>query len=69
MSLPANVWAQLKNITADELVRALLRDGWVLDVARAGSKRVYRHPDGRRVAIDYHPGKTFGPKLGGTYGD
>lgn len=63
MSFSSNVWAQIKAITADELESALFKDGFLLDVAKPGSKRVYRHTDGRRVAIDYHPGKTSGPNL------
>jgi predicted RNA binding protein YcfA (HicA-like mRNA interferase family) len=59
---PGNIWNQIKNITADEFITALKKDGFVLDVGR-GAKRVYRHSDGRRVAIDYHPQKTFGPNL------
>jgi len=62
MKFPPNVWNQLKNITADELERALERDGWELDEGR-GSIQVYRHADGRRVSVHYHPVKTFGPNL------
>jgi len=58
----SNIWKQLKSITADDFISALLKDNFVVDVSR-GSKRVYRHNDGRRVAIDYHPGKTFGKNL------
>lgn len=62
MSFPGHVWDQLKGKSADELVKALSRDGWTLDTTR-GAIRVYRHPDGRRVAIHYHPKKTYGPAL------
>jgi len=62
MTFPDHIWKQLKSITADELVRALERDHWDCD-ATAGSQCIYRHPDGRRVSIHYHPGKTYGPKL------
>ena len=62
MTYRKNVWAQLKSKTADELISALLRDGFRCDVS-GGSARTYWHPDGRRTTIDYHPRKTFGPKL------
>jgi len=62
MKFQPHIWGQLKNLTADALCVALEKDGWTCDVTR-GAKRVYRHYDGRRVAIHYHPGKTFGPKL------
>ncbi|GAH68562.1 unnamed protein product, partial [marine sediment metagenome] len=29
----------------------------------SGARTVFLHPDGRRIAIDYHPGKSYGPKL------
>lgn len=62
MKLPKDVWSQLKNKTADELVSALRKDKWVLDVTR-GAEQIYRHPDGKRVSIHYHPKKTYGQKL------
>lgn len=62
MTFVRRVWDQLKNKTADEFVAALNRDGWKLDSTK-GSIRVYLHPDRRRVAIHYHPRKTYGPKL------
>ena len=61
-SYPAHVWNQLKNLTAEELCRALDRDGWIRDTA-GGSMRIYRHPDGRRVSVHYHAQKTYGPKM------
>jgi predicted RNA binding protein YcfA (HicA-like mRNA interferase family) len=56
------IWAQLKNITADELINALLNDGAVLDDSH-GSARVYKLKSGLKIAIHYHPRKTFGPQL------
>lgn len=61
-TFPPNVWNQLKNLTADNLIRALERDGWgrdptskgaILGYIKAGSPR-------KRVTIHYHPKKTFG---------
>ncbi|OGO19552.1 MAG: hypothetical protein A2Z15_04325 [Chloroflexi bacterium RBG_16_50_11] len=62
MSFPKQVWNQLKNKSADEIISALKRDGAILDTTR-GSAQVFRYPDGRRVAIHYHPHKTYGPDL------
>ena len=62
MRIPHNVWKQLRNITADELISALHRDGWVRD-ERSGAVQVLLSPTGARIAIHYHPGKTYGAKL------
>lgn len=59
---PRALWNQLKNITVDELIRALEQDGWVLARAK-GAQRWYRHPSGRGISVHYHPRKTFSPKL------
>jgi len=56
MKYSPHIWGQLKNLTADDLVGALRRDGWELD-AKRGAEQVYRSPGGRRVSIHYHPGK------------
>jgi predicted RNA binding protein YcfA (HicA-like mRNA interferase family) len=63
MSLSTNAWKQIKNKSADNLISALIKDGFSLDVA-VRTERVYRHPDGRRVSIHYHTGSTtYGPGL------
>ena len=63
MKYSPNVWAQLKGKNADDLIRALERDGFVAD-AVLRTERIYRHPDGRRVSIHYHTGnQSYGPKL------
>lgn len=62
MSFPPHIWRQLKGITADKLIVALEKDGWVRD-EKQGSEFIFRHHDGRRVSIHYHPRKTYGPKL------
>ena len=56
-SFSQNAWKQLKNKTAADLISALLKDGFVLDV-KVKTERVYWHPDGRRVLIHYHKGST-----------
>ncbi len=63
MKFPKNVWDQLKGKTADELISALLKDGFVLD-EKVKTERIYRCPDGKRVSIHYHTGnKCYGPGL------
>jgi mRNA interferase HicA len=48
-----------RGISARQLIRALLADGFVMSRSR-GSHRIYRHPDGRRVMVAYHiPSNTF----------
>jgi predicted RNA binding protein YcfA (HicA-like mRNA interferase family) len=61
-----NVWNQLKNVTADDLVRALERDGWTPDPSSKGAIQGFIKKHGivnERVTIHYHPKKTYGPKL------
>ena len=62
MSWPRHIWDQLKNLTADELIRALERDGWIRRRSK-GAIFIYEHPDGRQASIHYHPHKTFGPSF------
>ena len=62
MKFQANVWNQIKNLRADDLIGALEKDGWVWDIT-TGAEQIYRHPDGRRVSVHYQPGKTYRPKL------
>lgn len=63
MNYSEHVWKQLKNISADELISAMLKDGFVPDI-HLKTERIYRHPDGRRASIHYHTGSTcYGPKL------
>ena len=46
----------LRNTPVRDLVRALERDGFVLDRAGPTGARIYRHADGRRTVIHYHHG-------------
>ena len=62
MNFPEHVWKQIKNLTCEELMTALERDGWVWDET-TGAVQVYRHPHRGRVTIHYHPHKTYGPGL------
>ena len=52
-------WGRLRGITARELTRALIRDGFDLR-RQTGSHQHYRHPDGRKVMVAFHrSGETF----------
>jgi predicted RNA binding protein YcfA (HicA-like mRNA interferase family) len=62
MKYSSQTWNQLKNITADQLIKALEKSGWERDES-SGAILVYKHPDKRRITIHYHPKKTYGPKL------
>jgi predicted RNA binding protein YcfA (HicA-like mRNA interferase family) len=62
MKYPHQVWDQLKNISVDDLIRALEKSGWIRD-EETGNIYVYRHPDGRRITIHPHPHKTYGANL------
>lgn len=57
MNFSKNVWEQLKGKTANDLISALLKDGFVL-AKKVRTERVYRHSDGRKVTIHYHTGNT-----------
>jgi predicted RNA binding protein YcfA (HicA-like mRNA interferase family) len=55
-------YSKLRSLTAREIVRALLGDGFKLKAQR-GSHQRYHHTDGRRVTVPYHgSGGTFVPK-------
>lgn len=61
MSFHPNVWNQLKNITCEELIKALKKDDWQQDTT-SGAVQAYKKGQ-RRVTVHYHPGKTYGAKL------
>jgi len=55
-------YALLRNLTAREIISALVRDGFSFDRG-SGSHQIYYHPDGRRVSVTFHaPRQTFPPK-------
>jgi predicted RNA binding protein YcfA (HicA-like mRNA interferase family) len=63
MRYSGNIWRQLKNLTADDLISALKRDGWIADDC-SGSYHPFINPVTRnRVIIHYHPRKTYGAKM------
>ena len=54
--------AQLRGLTARELISPLIRDGFALD-RQVGAHQHCLHPEGRRVTVSFHrPGETFGIK-------
>ena len=65
MAFSKQVWNQLKSITADELIAALKRDGYVQDPASRDATIAYikTSSPAKRVVIHYHPQKTYRPKL------
>jgi len=60
MAFSRGVWDQVKNLTADHLIRALARDGWILE-GTSGAVHAYLKPTPvrQRVTVHYHPGKTY----------
>jgi predicted RNA binding protein YcfA (HicA-like mRNA interferase family) len=62
LKLSKQVWNQLKAKTCDDLIAALRRDRFEHEGTR-GAIQGYRHEDGRRVTIHYHPNKCYGPNL------
>lgn len=56
------IWAQLKNITADNLISAMEKDGWQLRPTGSSSRRVFVKGTSL-VSIHYHPHKAYGPDM------
>jgi predicted RNA binding protein YcfA (HicA-like mRNA interferase family) len=54
------IWDQLKNITADEIINALQKDGWELRSSGGGSSRRIYIKNKKLVSIHYHPHKEYG---------
>lgn len=68
MAFSRDAWSQIKNTSAEDLKRALERDGFRAEGKRGAALGFYRPsstPNGKpqRVVIHYHPKKTFGGKL------
>jgi predicted RNA binding protein YcfA (HicA-like mRNA interferase family) len=55
------IWDQIKNITADEIIKVLEKDGWTLRLNR--SSRFTYLKDKKIVSIHYHPHKNYGHDL------
>lgn len=67
MSYHQNVWNQLKNLTADDFIKALKKDGWIQEVTK-GAVQAFRKTDDKgntlnRITIHRHPNSTYGAKL------
>ena len=55
-------YANLRSLTAREIIAALFRDGFYLRSGK-GSHQRFQHQDGRRVTVSFHkPSDTFAPK-------
>jgi predicted RNA binding protein YcfA (HicA-like mRNA interferase family) len=55
-------YSLLRNVSAREIISALVRDGFAIDRGD-GSHQMYYHPDGRRVTVMFHGGgKTLARK-------
>jgi len=55
--------SQIKNLTAEDLIRALKKDGWERIKKRGAVQHFYnpnRESGKRRIAVHYHPKKTYG---------
>ena len=65
MAISRSVWDQLKAKTADDLIRALEKDGWVGEDRRGATRGFVKDAqNGRdRLVVHYHPRKTYGPRL------
>lgn len=60
-TFPKDVFDRLKNISKQDVIKALEKDGFVRDVeSRQGAILVYWHPNGRRVTVHWHPKTGFG---------
>ncbi len=60
---PPDVWRQLRGKTVQEIVKALEKDGYELEISR-GATQAYRHPSkpgARRVVLHIHPKGEKGP--------
>ncbi len=67
MAYSTNVWNQLRNLSVDSIISALLRDGWQEESKKkvVATRAFIKAIDGynARVVIHYHSGKTYGAKF------
>ncbi len=65
MSYSKNVWNQLKNTTAQDIQKALTKDGWEPEVTKGAIQAYRKEVNGNvnRITIHVHPKKTYGAKL------
>ena len=62
-----NIWNQLKNKTSQDLIKALKKDGWILDDT-IGAVNSYRKVEtngttSKRITIHVHSKNTYKPDL------
>jgi predicted RNA binding protein YcfA (HicA-like mRNA interferase family) len=56
-------YGALRSLTAQQLIGALVRDGFVFDRGAGAHQIYYRPADRRRVTVSFHrSGQTFPPK-------
>jgi predicted RNA binding protein YcfA (HicA-like mRNA interferase family) len=56
-------FSKVRALTAGEIIRALLADGFYMRKSQGGSHRRFQHADGRRVTVPFHgTNTTFVPK-------
>jgi predicted RNA binding protein YcfA (HicA-like mRNA interferase family) len=53
---------RLPRITAEDLLRALRRDGWLVDRQRGSHVRLWHPEKTRLVTVAYHAGRIIKPK-------
>ncbi|MXX98065.1 MAG: addiction module toxin, HicA family [Rhodothermaceae bacterium] len=67
MAISHDAWRQVKNITAEKIIRALKRDGWEQEHSRGATIGFTKNRGAplapSRVVVHYHPKKTYKPKL------
>ena len=60
-------FSKIRLLTAAEIIRALLGDGFSLRKSTGESHRRYQHSDGRRVTVAFHGvNTTFVPNAGSS---
>ena len=53
---------KLPRVTAEEVIKALERIGFLL-ARQSGSHKIYKNKEDKRVTVPYHSGKTLHPKV------
>ena len=62
MAFSGNVWNQLKNLTADDLIGALEKDGWQRDTGRGAIFAYIKSGSpNKRITFTIIPGKPTAP--------
>ena len=56
-----HIWNQIKNITCEDLMKALEQDGWEEDLTRGATKAFIHRSKEKRIVIHCHPKKHMVP--------